>query len=148
LEAPGPQSGCKFVRIGSIFVWGATIFQPSRGICGQSAESSLTRGPNRGICSIRSPGSTRETDDGLGSPDGFRPKTGQKREAGGVTGPISSVRMKKEALGGYPGDEWRCSKSRHALPPGTAIMAFFYRWRKVRVCVSERETDGFPAVAN
>jgi hypothetical protein len=44
-----------------------------------------------------------------GTPDGFRPKSGRKREAGGVTGPVSSVRMKKRCPGGYRGHEWRCS---------------------------------------
>jgi hypothetical protein len=49
------------------------------------------------------PVAPQETEDGLGSPDGFRPKSG-RREAGDVTRLFSSVRMKKRSHGGLPGD--------------------------------------------
>jgi hypothetical protein len=51
-----------------------------------------------------SPVAPRETEDDLGSPDGFRPKSERKREAGGVTGPFPSVRIKKRDHEGLPGD--------------------------------------------
>ena len=40
-----------------------------------------------------SPSAPRETGDGVGSPDGFRPKSGGKRAIGGATGPNFTVRM-------------------------------------------------------
>jgi hypothetical protein len=40
-----------------------------------------------------SPSAPRGTGDGLGSPDGLRPKSGGKRGTGGATGPNIAVRM-------------------------------------------------------
>jgi hypothetical protein len=62
-----------------------------------------TRARARNLLHPESPAAPRETEDGLGSPDGFRPKSGRKREAGGVTGPVSFVRMKKRGPGGLRG---------------------------------------------
>jgi hypothetical protein len=46
----------------------------------------------------------RETEDDMGSPDGFSPKSERKREAGGVTGPFSSIRIEKKGTEGVPGE--------------------------------------------
>jgi hypothetical protein len=40
-----------------------------------------------------SPSAPWGTGDGLGSPDGLRPKSGEKRGTGGATGPNTAVRM-------------------------------------------------------
>jgi hypothetical protein len=39
----------------------------------------------------------------VGSPDGFRPKSGRKRGTGGATGPNFAVRMEKTLAGGLFG---------------------------------------------
>jgi hypothetical protein len=39
----------------------------------------------------------------VGSPDGFRPKSGRKRGTGGATGPNYAVRMEKTLAGGLFG---------------------------------------------
>jgi hypothetical protein len=62
-----------------------------------------TRTRARNLLHPESPAASRETEDGLGSPDAFRPKSGRKREAEDVIGPFSSVRMKKRGPGSLPG---------------------------------------------
>jgi hypothetical protein len=49
-------------------------------------------------------GSTQKTEDGLESPNGFRSKSEREREAGGVTGPFSSIWMKKKRSKNLPED--------------------------------------------
>jgi hypothetical protein len=51
-----------------------------------------------------SPGDPRETEDGMGSRDENRFKSGPKRGTGGLTGPFFAVRMKKSDRGGLLGD--------------------------------------------
>jgi hypothetical protein len=63
-----------------------------------------TRARARNLLHPESSAAPQETEDSLGIPDEFRPKFERKREAGSVTGPFSSVRMKKKGPRGLPGD--------------------------------------------
>jgi hypothetical protein len=57
-----------------------------------------------------SPGDPRGTEDGMGSSDENRLKSGSKRGTEGLTGPFFAVRMKKKWSWEASGrDEWRCS---------------------------------------
>jgi hypothetical protein len=51
-----------------------------------------------------SPSAPGGAGDGLGSPDGFRPKSERKRGTGSATGPFSSIGMQKRHHGDLVGD--------------------------------------------
>jgi hypothetical protein len=51
-----------------------------------------TRARSRNLLHPESPATPREIEDGLGSSDGFRPKSGRKREAGGMSGDALTLR--------------------------------------------------------
>jgi hypothetical protein len=60
-----------------------------------------------------SPTAPRKAGDGLGSPDGWKPKSGRKRGTGDTAGPNNAVQIKKKGCRGpRRGDDWRCSKAR------------------------------------
>jgi hypothetical protein len=68
-----------------------------RGICVQIVGFAYSLADRAGPFPLfsrpESPSAPRGTRDGLGSPDGLRPKSGGKRETGGATGPNTAVRM-------------------------------------------------------
>jgi hypothetical protein len=78
------------------------------GICDQilGFECSLAdrTGPFPLFSRSESPSVPRGTGDGLGSPDGWRPKSGGNRGTGGAAGPIYAVRMTKSAAGDLVGE--------------------------------------------
>jgi hypothetical protein len=51
-----------------------------------------------------SPSAPRNAGNGLGSPDGWKPKSERKRGTGGAAGPNTAVWMKKWAAGGRLGN--------------------------------------------
>jgi hypothetical protein len=60
-------------------------------------------GPSPLFTRPESPRAPRGAGDVVGSPDGFRPKSGRKRGTWGATGPNFAVRMEKTLAGGLLG---------------------------------------------
>jgi hypothetical protein len=78
-----------------------------RGICDQIVGFACSLADRVGLFLLfsrpESPSAPQGTGDGLGSPDGLRPKSGGKRGIEGATGPFFAVRMKKRLPGASPG---------------------------------------------
>jgi hypothetical protein len=78
-----------------------------RGVCDQIvgfACSLVDRaGPFPLFSRLKSPNAPWRIGDGVGSPDGLRPKSEGKRGTGGATEPYFAVRMKKTAAGDLAG---------------------------------------------
>jgi hypothetical protein len=72
---------------------GAGDLRPDSRVCVSLADKA---GPSPLFSCPESPSVPRETGDGLGLPDGWRPKSGGKRGTGGATEPFFTVRIKKE----------------------------------------------------
>jgi hypothetical protein len=68
-----------------------------RGICVQIVGFACSLADRAGLFPLfsrsESPSVPRGTGDGLGSPDGLRPKSGEKRGTGGTTRPNTAVQM-------------------------------------------------------
>jgi hypothetical protein len=78
-----------------------------RGICDQIVGFACSLADRAGLSPLfsrsESPSTPRGTEDGLGSPDRLRPKSGGKRGTGNTTRPFFTVRIKKRLPGTSPG---------------------------------------------